>query len=209
MWQESCLVLHTPCRTLQESHSLDCSSQHFYTVTTWYTVFPSTIVSDIHNGPRVGNLTQLSPLKGEKTWEWAMSIGKSKYALVGFQISWVVSPGFHKQNFPGFQIPLRWGGSFPHTHQTEWSIENITCIITKGVLSLNFEETHLHKTSFLPKFAIYLHFFTTCTCSCYPAKSFSIQQCLKLMVIHSSKRVKLAKKRVKLWVSCSHGWVEV
>ena len=105
--------LHTPCRTLQESHSLDCSSQHFYTVTTWYTVFPSTIVSDIHNGPRVGNLTQLSPLKGEKTWEWAMSVGKSKYALVGFQISWVVSPGFHKQNFPGFQIPLR-GGEVSH-----------------------------------------------------------------------------------------------
>ena len=104
---------------------------------------------------------------------------------------------------------LTWGGSFPHTHQTEWSIENITCIITKGILSLNFEEIHLHKTSFLPKFAFYLHFFTTCTCSCYPAKRFSIQQCLKLMVIHSSKRVKLAKKRVKLWVSCSHGWVEV
>ena len=106
---------------------------------------------------------------------------------------------------------LTWGGSFPHTHQTEWSIENITCIITKGILSLNFEEIHLHKTSFLPKFAIYLpvHFFTTCTCSCYPAKRFSIQQCLKLMVIHSSKWVKLAKKRVKLWVSCSHGWVEV
>ena len=120
MWQEAYLVLHTPCRTLQESHSLNCSSQHFYTVTTWYTVFPSTVVSDIHNSPRVGNLTQLSSLKGEKTWEWAMSIGKSKYMLVGFKISWVVSPGFHKQNFPGFQIPLH-GGKFP-TYPSNWVI---------------------------------------------------------------------------------------
>ena len=101
------------------------------------------------------------------------------------------------------------GGKFP-TYPSNWVIyRDYYMYYNKGILSLNFEETHLHKTSFLPKFAIYLHFFTTCTCSCYPAKSFSIQQCLKLMVIHSSKRVKLAKKRVKLWVSCSHGWVEV
>ena len=89
-------------------------------------------------------------------------------------------------------------GSFPHTHQTEWSVEDITCIITKGILSLNFEETYLHKTSFLPKFAIYLHFFTTCTCSCYPTKSFSIPQCLKLMVIHSSKTNKISQKTSKI-----------
>ena len=107
---------------------------------------------------------------------------------------------------------LTWGGSFPHTHQTEWSIENTTCMYynKRYFVPQLWGDTFAQNLIFTKiNFAIYLHFFTTCTCSCYPAKRFSIQQCLKLMVIHSSKRVKLAKKRVKLWVSCSHGWVEV
>lgn len=119
------------------------------------------MVFDNRNGSRVGNLTQPSSWKGEKTSEWAMNVGKSKYALVGFQISWAVSPRFHKQNFPGFQILLH-RGSFPDTlmYPSNW-------VIYQEQLHANINQSGARLKKYQSLFFCILIDFSKCTNAIY------------------------------------------
>ena len=77
--------------------------------------------------------------------------------------------------YSGFQSPNSWimdykSKTFPDYgfHYMGWSFHH-THFITKGILSLSWEKTYLHKyTLLISKFAFDLHIFT----GCHPATSF-------------------------------------
>ena len=106
--------------TLQELHSLDCSSQHFYTVTTWYTVFPSTIVSDIHNGPRVGIWLSCHLWKGRKPENERWALENQNMHWLGSRFLELYLLDSTSKTFLDSRFPYV-GGKFP-TYPSNWVI---------------------------------------------------------------------------------------